>query len=103
MATLIYTVTYEDGNVDKVKVKPRHLIALEDAMGGSALDEDKATSRNAFKLPYIACKDIETFDDKAYTAWLRTVDEIETDGDEQQATEGAPSVDGEAATAVPTE
>lgn len=103
MATLTYTITHEDGAVQTVKVKPRHLIALEDAMGGSALDEDKATSRNAFKLPYIAAKDVETFDESGYTAWLRTVDEIESNGDEQTATEGAPPVDGEGAAPVPTE
>jgi hypothetical protein len=103
MATLTYTVTYEDGRSQKVKVKPRHLITLEDATEGNVLDEANATSRNAFKLPFIAATDPETFDEVAYKSWLKTVDEIDSDGDEKAATDGAPPVDGEVAEPVPTE
>lgn len=101
MATLKYHVTYEDGRKETYKVKPRHLIALEDAMGGSTLSEENATSRNAFKLPFIAATDTD-YDEAAYKAWLRTVDEIDNEGGDEP-TKGAPSVDGEASEPVPTE
>jgi hypothetical protein len=101
MATLKYHVTYEDGKKATYKVKPRHLIALEDAMDGSALSEENATSKNAYKLPFLAACD-DDFNEANYKAWLKTVDEIENEGGEEP-TEGAPPVDGEATEPVPTE
>ena len=102
MATLKYEITYEDGKVETVKVKPRHLIAYEDAVGNvSEIEETGMNSRAAFKLPFIAATNADEFAETDYKAWLKKVDEIEALGQEQP--EAAPSVDGEDSAPVPTE
>ena len=97
MATLKYEIKYENGKTETVTVKPRHLIALEDSMGGKmSTNENNMTSKDAFKLPFIASKNVRNFAESEYLDWLDEVAEIETFGEEAEATAGAPSVDGKA-------
>jgi len=93
MATQTFQVTYEDGTSGEFKVKPRHLIAYEDEVGGNL--EDAQSVRDAFKLAWIASGSALHFDE-----WIETVDSIETTG---SAPAAEVAVDGGPAETVPTE
>jgi len=76
MAT-IFKVDYEDGNTVEVRVKPRHILAVERT--GGSLD---ATIEASYKLAWLASQTPESFED-----WLDTVEDIEpldTEGDEEE-------------------
>jgi uncharacterized protein YndB with AHSA1/START domain len=99
MATSRFEIKYEDGTEATVKVKPRHLIAYEDAMGGDI--ENAKTAADSFKLAWIAADSAETFED-----WINTVDEINNpDATDTPANVPAAeiAVDGGPAEVVPTE
>jgi hypothetical protein len=70
---LEFEITYEDGQTQHVKVRPKHLVAMEDAgvkVGDSA--------KSSFQIAHAAAATGETFE-----SWLDRVEDIETITDEQ--------------------
>jgi hypothetical protein len=98
MATSRFEIKYEDGTEGTFKVKPRHLIAYEDELGGDI--ENAKSAKDSFKLAWIASDTVATFDD-----WIKSVDEINNpDAAETPADVPAAeiAVDGGPAEVVPT-
>lgn len=65
---LEFDVTYMDGSVQHVKVRPKHFIAVEDM--GIQIGENLKSS---FQIAHLASERSEPFDE-----WLDLVDDIET-------------------------
>jgi len=75
MAT-VFKVEYESGDVQEVRVKPRHILSVERT--GGSLD---ATIEASYKLAWLASQVSESFED-----WLEGVEDIEpvdVDGDDE--------------------
>lgn len=65
---LAYDVTYTDGTTEHVKVRPKHLVGMEDA--GIKIGE---SVRSSYSIAHHASERPEPFEE-----WLELVEEIET-------------------------
>jgi len=83
MAT-VFKVTYEDGAISDVRVKPRHILTVERT--GGSLD---ATIEASYKLAWLASQTSESFED-----WRVGVDDIEPFDTDDDEAEERPTYDG---------
>jgi len=83
MAT-VFQVTYEDGVVADVRVKPRHILTVERT--GGSLD---ATIEASYKLAWLASQSTDSFED-----WLDGVEDIEPLEVDGEDVEERPTSDG---------
>lgn len=73
---LEFDITYTDGSTQHVKVRPKHLVAMEDQ--GVAIGE---SAKSSYQIAHAASERFEPF-----TEWLEMVEDIDTiSGDDEES------------------
>ena len=81
MAAPTFKVTFIEGNIEEIKLRPRAQIAYEEETGDAliSLDSDQMRVSKLYKLAWFAAGKPGDFDE-----WIDSLDAVEMAGDEDE-------------------